>query len=298
MRTINKEAWAILREEEQMAVSLKVGHSKSTWEAGEVMGRAHYKFLEIEGRARHFLKMFTEHFVMYECLIPDYIKIDPAARTYFESVILQRTTAKEGADLVNDPRFKVKAYRDTIIIDALKNLINSKKAIKRNIGLLIFEFDRWNNWRVLPITIQEPSAFKRRNKNNDKRNIKNLISLNDYQLEKVIERFEKKDGTMFMPLPAKLDDGKTIIRVREKSMEKLSKIGFFIFTKENKAQEFYDLIQSYNFFGSKSCTDGQKFWPKYRDLVRNSINYNAIGKRIASRKFLQSALQELDIETE
>lgn len=299
---INKQAWKLLREEEQLALSLKVAHSKSTWEAGEVMQRAHYKFLEIEQRAKQFLKMFTEHFIMYDGeLIPDYVKIDARVKKYFESAILGRMSAKEASDSVEDSQFKLRSVREEIIVKELSRLSKSDKAINKNIALIVFEFDRWNNWRVLPPSIQEPSAFKRRNKNNDKRNIKNLLNLNEYQIEKITERFQDDEGSLYMPIPCKVgEEGEGIIKVLADKpiVDKLSKLGFFLFTKKVKAEEFYKLVKSYDFFNSKSCIEGQKFWPKYREMIKNSINYNAIGKRIASRKFLQGAMKEIEDDQE
>lgn len=39
---------------------------------------------------------------------------------------------------------------------------------------LILEFDRWNNFRILPRMLQQPSAFKRRLNKKDKIYIKYL----------------------------------------------------------------------------------------------------------------------------
>lgn len=40
---------------------------------------------------------------------------------------------------------------------------------------LILEFDRWNNFRILPRMLQQPSAFKRRLNKKDKIYIKYLF---------------------------------------------------------------------------------------------------------------------------
>ena len=299
---LNPKAWNILKYDEQMAVSLKAGYGKSTWEAGEIIGRAHYKFLEVESRGRQFLKMFTEHFEIYEEVIPETVKLDWRVKAYFEAVIAERKTIKEAVGPIDDSIFKVKSYREGIIIKDLERLLKSNSAIDQNFALLVFDFDRWNNYRILPLSIQEPSAFKRRNKNNDKRNIKNLLSLTEFSIEKLKERFtyKSKDANkvLYMPIPSsfgnKMGYGIITVKASESIILEISKVGFFLFTRHELAQEFYDHILSFDFYNSKSCKEGQKFWPRYRQLIKQAINSNAIGKRIASRKFLESALRDLD----
>lgn len=300
---LNDKAWAILRDNEKLAISLKLGYNKSTWEAGEILEKAHYKFLEIEARAKQFVKMFTEHFEMYEDLIPESISLDSRVRTYFDCVINKRMSIREAVDIVDDDIFNVKTYRESLIVKEMERLIKSQKSLDVNIALMLFDFDRWNNYRVLPLVIQEPSAFKRRNKNNDKRNIKNLLSLNDFSIERIkaIFEFKTKKGKskiLYMPIPSNFGNkmGYGIIEVKqdEETIQELSRIGFFLFTRLEFAQEFYDHILSFDFHNTKSCKDGQLFWPKYRQLVKNSINYNQISRRIASRKFLESAMRDMD----
>lgn len=299
----NKKAWKILNEDEQLALSLKHGHGKSTWEAGEIMGKAHYKFLEIEARARTFLKMFSEHILMYDEIIPDYIPLDDNVRRYFKYTIEKRKKVKDAVEKINDNVFSIRSVRDKAIIDSLEKLNNSKSAINKNFVIMIMEFDRWNNFRILPKEVQEPSAYKRRNKNNDKKNINNLLSMNTYTVDKLIERYENTSNhpdtkLVYVPMFSKLlNNGGKIVNVKnsDEAIKELSKVGFYIFTQEKRAQQFFDLLYNYDFDQPKNCKDGQNFWPKYRVLIRYSLNYNNIQKRIASRKFLETALRDLDL---
>ena len=59
----NNPAWMILIEEEQLALTLHYGPEKSTWQAGEIMKKAHYKYLEIKARGEKFLKIFIERII-------------------------------------------------------------------------------------------------------------------------------------------------------------------------------------------------------------------------------------------
>lgn len=303
MKKLNKEAWALLNEDERVSISLKLGHGKSTWEAGEVMKKAHYKFLEIEARARHFVKLFTEHLELYDKIIPDYIPLEPRFKDYLTYTIEKRMTIGEAVQLINDKKFSIKSLREEVIIAELAKLIKSKHAIETNFAVFIFEFDRWNNFRILPMSIQEPSAFKRRNKKNDQRNIRNLLQLNSYTIEKLKERYRTKDkaNCLWLPIPSMYDGkiGYGVCRVRkdEQCIEALSKVGFYLFYKKEEAVKFYDLILGYYSGDTRACRDGQKFWPEFRQLSNKANNHNAINRRIASRKYLETALRGLELNT-
>jgi len=299
---INQEAWAILTHDEKTAITLKLGFSKSTWQAGEVMEKAHYKFLEIEARAKFYLKTFTEHYELYGELIPSYIRMDTRFRKYLMMVIGNRSSIKDAVEFIDDHEYNIQMYRHDLIAKEMEKLVNSKHAINQNFAVLVFDFDRWNNFRILPASIQEPSAFKRRNKNNEKKNIKNLLTLNPYQIKVILDRYQIESGKMlFMPIPSKdrLNKGYGIIKVLDSdaTIKELSRFGFYLFTQEEHAEDFYDHIKGYSFNRKElknNCKAGQTFWPKFRLLIKSSINYNNIAKRIASRKFLESAMRDMD----
>ena len=88
---------------------------------------------------------------------------------------------------MDDLYFSIREFRDKLVIKNLEQLHNAKSVVDQNTAILIREFDRWNNFRILPREIQEPSAFKRRNKNYDIRNLKNLLSINSFYIEHSIE---------------------------------------------------------------------------------------------------------------
>lgn len=303
MNKINEAAWSILTDDERMALTLKHGHDKSSWEAGEIVGRAHYKFLEIESRAKQFLSLFTEHFNIYDKVIPKYIKIDDRVKKYFTLLIADRRSIKEAIDLVNDDYFDIKSFRDRLIIEAMEKLNKSEQAINKNIAIIVWEFDRWNNFRILPREIQEPSAFKRRNKNADLRNLKNLLTLHTYSVEELIKRYhvtkpQLDQPLMFAPIFSKFFQyGGRVITIshEQEYLDHMSKIGLYCFNKKDRATKFFDLVNSYKIGELKDCKFGQKFWPRFRLVIKDSLNYNTIQKRIPSRKFLENALEDLDI---
>ncbi len=299
----NEQAWLILKEDEQLALTLKHGHGKSTWEAGEIMDKAHYKFLEIEARAKKFMRMFTEHFENYSHLIDPSIKLEPRFRMYLDKVIGERKTITEAIYEIGDPVFSIMSLRDRIIIEEMEKLLKKEKVSANNLALLIMELDRWNNFRILPKEIQEPSAFKRRNKKNDIKNIKNIWELNTFIVKMLRERYSIKDDqsgrALYIPLPSKIvpqEESIMVAKFSERTIAQLSKLGLHAFTKRAFAQEFLDLLISYKLGEQKHCKEGLKFWPKFRLASKNAINYNSIQKRIASRKFLETALRDLDFQ--
>lgn len=304
MQELNKAAWDILNSDEQLALTLKHGHGKSSWEAGEIMGKAHYKFLEIEGRAKQILKMFTEHLEFYHEIIPDFLPIDKRVKRYFKETIEKRRTIKEAVDIINDGLFEMTSGRDKLIIEAMEKLNESEDVTIRNVALLIFDFDRWNNFRILPIAIQEPSAFKRRNKNADKKNIRNITTMHTLIVEELIIRYHRpqiadKEKVVYIAVFSKFVKPKdSILTVRrdDDNIVAFNKLGIYVFAKLEKAKEFYDVVSSYNIDAPLDCKFGQKFWPMFRVLIKQSLNYNAIQKRMPSRKFLESALDDLDLK--
>jgi len=303
MSDINDKAWALLSEDEQLAVTLKYGHGKSTWEAGEIMSKSHYKFLEIESRGKKFLKIFTEHFEFYECLIPPYVKMDKNIRKYFDYTIGKRIKPKKAIDKINDNMFSIPSFRNVAISKEIERLVNHKEVVEKNLGNLILDFDRWNNYRILPLDIQEPSAFKRRNKNIQKNNIKNLLNLNTYTVEWVIKTYKfitksNNHNSLYTPIFSKfIMPDKRVLKIQntEENIAELSKIGLFIFPTEDEAWKLYDHIKHHDIEEPKTCKEGQRFWPLYRILVKKSVNYNRIQKRIPSRKFLEFTTEDIDM---
>lgn len=296
----NEKAWSLLKEDEQLALSLKLGHNKSTWEAGEIMKKAHYKFLEIETRAEFFLKMFTEHLELYQYVIPSYIPMDDRIRQYLSYTIEGRMKPHEAIKKIDDTTFSITSVREGLLVRDLSKLTRSRTLVNKNFALMVFDFDRWNNFRILPNSIQEPSAFKRRNKNADKRKVKNLLTINTYTIESIIKRYSvtKTKDILYLPIFSEfVEISDSVIKVnnREKVINELSKVGFYMFARKERAQAFFNLMYSYNIEEEKHCTEGQKFWPIFRQTIKHSINYNKIQKVIPNRKFLASALKDMDL---
>lgn len=299
----NNRAWMILTEEERLALSLFHGSDKSTWQAGEILKKAHYKYLEIKARGEKFLKMFTEHYNLYDDLFPQDIIISNGFRLYLKLVIIKRKRVNKAIQDMNNPTFWATSSRDELLIKEITKFKNSYKTSERNFYNLIMEFDRWNNFRILPKTIQEPSAFKRRDKNRHRKHLKILINMHPFSVKEIIRKYEFKPKSSNVKHIGYI----TIIKeIRELEYEivaihsikgilaEMSKIGIYVFMDKEIATRFIEIILKYYDKDTRHCTDGQKFWPQYRVMIKKAMNYDDIQNIIPSRKYLEYALKDID----
>ena len=174
MNNAQKQAIRILTPEEQMAITLSSVHGKSTWEAGEIMGKAHYKYLEIHARGVKYFRMFTEYFTLFPELFPEDLCTNKQFREYIINLMINRKTVKETIGLLNHEDWVTTKQIAHQIENAMKALSRRDKPVQASHLIhLIKDFDRWNNFRILPLSMQEPSACKRMNK----QKIKNLLTL-------------------------------------------------------------------------------------------------------------------------
>jgi len=305
MNGLNEDnpAWMILTEEERLALQLFHGSDKSTWQAGEILKKAHYKYLEIKARGEKFLKMFTEHYELYDELFPNDIIISNGFRLYLKLVILKRKRVNKAIEDINNPLFWTTSSRDELIISEITKFKNSHKTSERNFYNLIMEFDRWNNFRILPKSIQEPSAFKRRDKNRHRKHLKTLTNMHPFSVKEIIRRYKFKPKSPNVKHIGYITIIKDISELKyevvpihtvKKIMAEMSKIGIYIFQDKEVATEFINIILTYYDKETRHCTDGQKFWPQYRIIIKKAMNYNDIQNITPSRKYLENALRDID----
>lgn len=295
----HNEAWMILTVEERTSLSLQFSYEKSTWQAGEIMGKAHYKYLEIKARAEKYLRLFTEHFNVFTGLIPNDIKLDPLFEEYLTLIIYKRLTPFDAVNKMQNKALTIASHRDELINKEFTKLQKQEKFSAQALLNLMLDFDRWNNFRILPKNLQEPSAFKRRNKNRLKKQLKNLTDINPFVLEKIIQKFdithkELKDA-FYIPL---VKNGEyQIIQVDPKlnaNLNQINKLGLFMFESSARAGEFAELVSTFNINEPKDCKQGLIFWPQYRILIKGALNYHEIENINPSRRYLELALRDWD----
>lgn len=289
-------AWMILKEDEKTALGLQMGMQKSSWEAGEIMARSHYKYLEIKYRAEKFLRMFTEHLELYVEVIPKYITGHKDVIEYLRRCVEGRAKPNDvfkemGKD---DKRFS-KDYFNEKISAQIKKWGKSEDPYDQAIFNLVKEFDRYNNFRILPLDVQEPSAFKRRIKKAYRKHIMVLDTLPKLSLLKIIEVAKTKKAPFFY-LPMILDNQIHIEKIKQTRLvnEMLNQVCLYIFTEELVAREYIISVFHYIKNENKTCKDGLDFWENYRAFIKLAHNYQDIQKITPSRRYLEVALNKLE----
>lgn len=302
---MDSKAWEILDKEEKTAITLSINHKKSSWEAGEILKKAHYKYLEIEARARKFFVMFTEHYRKYDNkLIPESVEIAWDFKMFIELAIVKRMGYRDIIRKIGKESYlsnKESTKRLKVLKDYMDELRDSKNPDAVALYDLILEYDRWNNFRILPEQMQQPSAFKRRNKTRLLKHLKNIKSIEPFLIERLMKKFSagKKYSLRVMYLPLVSDtfpDGYTVIRVKSTSkiIDYLSNgIKLYVFSKLEEAEEYAFLVEGY-LNNKKDVKKGQKFWPKFRKLVEKAYNYEQLNNIIPRRKNLEYAFRDLD----
>jgi hypothetical protein len=303
MASKNKLAWGILSDDEKGALVLSIQHGKSTWQAGEIMNKAHYKYLEIQARANHFFKMFTLYFESTGNIkIPMDIALNRDFREFILLTVFERRTLKEAIKTLGiKSAFIVPQARTRIIGESLKQLCEDDNPIAQSLYDLIMDFDRWNNSRILPIDYQEPSAFKRRNKTRLLKHLKNLSELDPYHIKRFTDRFRAKNTDRkpyyIALLSSSFEGGYEVLPVKRKTdiIEYTSKkLRLYLFKEKVDADEFGFLVSRYLRDGNKDCKSGQRFWPLYRKSINCAVNYLEVNNIITRRKHLEKAFRDTD----
>lgn len=295
---LNKEAWSCLTPDEQSNLGMIHGMGKSSWQAGQMMNKSHYKLLEIKYRSERFLKMFTEHIELMGCIIPDYLVGDSMAKTYLRQCIEFRKKPMAAIEFMekNLETRILKADLNKKVINAMRYWEKSDDAIAGTIYNFIKEFDRWNNFRILPKEVQEPSAFKRRQKNTYKRHIRLLQSIPQISIDKLISLYKAKKGQRYLYMPIIYKKEAQIIKVKavKGSLETINNISYYLFKELSDAETYIEAVEEYVNKAEKDCKDGLDFWPIYRDIIKKAYNYNIIQGIVPSRRWLELACQKLE----
>jgi hypothetical protein len=295
---VKDKVWNILTTDEQTAITLSLSHGKSSWEVGEIMGKSHYKYLEINSRAKRFFKLFTEYFTEYEELFPEGVRVQPNFQEYIEKSIIQRLGLKITLNTMADPDYVQYKKRKREIIEQM-NLIKSNP-LSKDLYDLILEFDRWNNHRILPDELQEPSAFKRRNKTREKNRLKLVSNLPQLTIDTVIKKYEyngKLDMVVWLPL---MDQstirGYHLIKVLKKveNISGLTYLGLYVFKDKSTARDYIDLVYNFIRNDETSCRKGLSFWPQFRVLSSKAINYNKLENIKVNRKYFEKMVGDND----
>jgi hypothetical protein len=297
---MNNKAFSVLKLEEKSSLSLQKVHNKSTWQAGEILERSHYKYLEIKQRAEKFFELFTNHYNTYGKLIPEGVEINKYVEQYLILCIEQRLKIRDVVNQIDNDLFQKEKTRDPIIEKTILDLKKSHSLHAQNLYNTIMDFDKYNNYRILPKSVQEPSAFKRRNKTRFKKHLTISVTLQPYSLYRIEELFDTKAKNIkevgYVSL-AEYPHSAKIIRINANSdnMRLFSSLSMYIFREKSKAEEYKNLIFSYLDQTNRDPKRGLLFWPEFRNLIKESINYDLVNNIAPTRKSLATAIADMDI---
>lgn len=289
---MKNKAWDMLTDEEKASLSLSINHGKSSWQAGEILKKSHYKYLEIEARAKEFFSMFTEYFrLTNNKLIPENSDIPEDFKKFIELTLVKRYSYREAVAEMKGFKSRIANRSNHVRVGYLKELLefikNHKDPIHRELHALIINFDRWNNNRILPIQLQAPSAFKRRNKARWSKHLKNIYNLDPLIIHRLLTKFNEIPSKVPLYLPIvshTFVNGYEIVKIKKNDnsiLKFLSEdIKLYVFLKYEDALAYADLVCEYVSNEERDCKVGQHFWPEYRRLIAKAYNYEQLNNLI------------------
>lgn len=297
MNEAQQKAWSCLTKVEQQSLFLYTSEGKSSWEAGSMMNISHYKYIEIRERSEKFFRMFADFFEKHNSIFRPDCPCERNFQDFIEGVIEHRLKKRDAVVYTGDSTQQLTKVSRKNLIRNMKYLKESEDNWDLDSMRLIFEFDRWNNFRILPSILQQPSAFKRRLNKKDKIYIKYLLGrIPTWVLEKLKERFyykvkpSKKKWWVALISPDLYTDGYYLLPIRpeEEVLNEMSRFYIYVFDDKEDADTFGYLVTSF-YERTAKVIAGQKFWPEYRYLVQKAINYNAVNNIEFNVKRLDNA---------
>lgn len=286
MNEAQQKAWNCLTEREQQSLFLQLSAQKSTWEAGEILKLSHYKYIEIRERSEKFFKLFTDFFELHESIFRPDCPCERNFQDYIEGCIEKRLSRKEASIYTGDSTMQLAKVTTENILRNMKRLSESHNPWDIDTRRLILEFDRWNNARILPGLIQQPSAFKRRANKKDKIYIKYLLrKVPTWKLRRLEARFKsplrgtknKKRYWVALINSVIYPDGYKVIPIKRDFavLQEFTKFYMYVFEERDMADSFGFMIATY-FIKTSDVKLGQKFWPEYRACIESAVNYNQV----------------------
>lgn len=280
--TENQEkAWDCLTEQEQQLLFLSFSQGLSSREAGSILKISHYKLLEHKARAERLFKLFSDYFELHPDLIRPGAPLASVFKDYLYGSMMKRLSREESLFYAGDSSWLLRPVNRDQIIKYMGKLKKSEDKWDKDLYALIMEFDRWNNYRILPRILQAPTPFKRRSTKKDKVYLSFLHRIPDYKIRAMVDIFwrhgkpEKRYYCSF--ISTIFPDGYTVVPIVRKKpvIEEITNTKIYIFEDRFDAEEFGLLVSQY-FMNTAEISGAMKFWKRYRELIQNAINYKEI----------------------
>lgn len=278
MQENKAKAWEYLLDLEKQSIYLTLGQGLSGCEAGEILGVTHYKYIELKARSETFFKILSDYFAKHKQLIRPQAGINPAFRDYIYGCIEKRLSLQAATIFAGEGSWSTQKIRNEEILSGMNSLLLSGNAWDRDLWTLIIEFDRWNNFRILPYEIQAPSPYKRKSNRQAKayfRYLRSIPSNTIIKLNKTLWYKGKK--TWFITLISdEFENGYGVIPIKPSNtnMQNLTIQRIYIFPEQSKAEEFgLMVLRQPHVLTSK---DGLTFWKEYQSIIQEALNYEKI----------------------
>ena len=283
MEKYQEQAWDCLTEKEQASLMFTSGKGLSTWETGEILKMSHYKYLELKARSEKFFRLFSDYFQKYPSLISPNSPVDERFRDFIFGAIIKRLPLSEAKIHSGDSSWVVFSIRKEKIINNMESLLLSSNPWDRDLRALILEFDRWNNFRILPRILQAPSAYKRRSTKKSKVYIEYLHRIPEFKMRQIIDTYWRKGKPHKRYYVAVVSEelfpvtGYGIMPIKrvDKVVEAISRLKLYIFENEVLADTFGFMVMQY-FDKTVNSKSGLKYWGDYRELIQKAINASSI----------------------
>lgn len=300
MNEAQTKAWNCLTEKEQQSLFLQLSAQKSTWESGEILKLSHYKYIEIRERSEKFFRLFSDFYELHESIFRPDCPCERSFQDFIEACIEKRLSRKEAAIYTGDSAMQLAKVTTNNVMRNMKRLSESHNPWDIDTRRLILEFDRWNNFRILPMILQQPSAFKRRLNKKDKIYIKYLLKkIPTWRLRRLEARFKSplrgpkknKERYWVALISDKIyKDGYKVIPVKKdyQVLQEFTSFYMYVFLDKDTADMFGFMISKY-FIKTSEVKLGQKFWPEYRATIEMAVNYNQVNNIEFSVKNLDTA---------
>ena len=278
-------AWDCLTELEQQCLYLNLGQGLSTWRAGEILKVTHYKYLELKARAEKLFKLFSDYFEIHPSLIRPDSFLDTRFQDYIYGCITKRLPKEEASIYAGDSSWLLRPVKREHIIRSMQRLKGSsvKNEWDRDLYALILEFDRWNNFRILPKILQAPSPYKRRNSKRDKVYLQYLHRIPGFKIRALVDMYwragkpENRYYVAFISTDVFKKQGYSVVPIKRNDdiVKRITGLKVYIFEDYDDADQFGIMAYSY-FENTSSVREGLNFWKDYRELVERAINYREI----------------------
>lgn len=300
MTEAQKKAWNCLIDKEKHVLFLQLSYGKSSWEAGGMLKLSHYKYLELKERAEKFFKMFADFYAVHDSIFRPDSPCESGFIDYIEATLEKRMTRKEATMMIGDSSNVISKVRSKLLTRNLIRLRDSENQWDHDTLVLISEFDRWNNFRILPKMMQQPSAYKRRANKKEKIYIKYLLNrVPEWIHIKIIERWKykakpsMKKWWICLISPDLYTDGYLLLPIKptKRVLKEMNRFYIYIFEDRDDADTFGFMVSKF-MYKTKGVKLGQKFWPEYRYVTQKAVNYNNVNNIYFNVKSLDTAYNQ------